>query len=108
MHIETFLPNGLKADYYAMYVYKRRDRPSDEVASLATFLEAWRFDLPYIRVASSLSKFIRCGVCDYLRFQIDQCPRENAEYLSALVRRLMLMQLRMLMLMLILMLHVGC
>ena len=108
MHIETFLPNGRKSDYYAMYVYNRRDRPSDEVASIATFLEAWRVDLPYIRVASSLSKFIRCGVCDYLRDQIDRCPRENTEYLRALVRRLMLMQLRMLMMMLMLMLHVAC
>ena len=25
MHIETFLPNGRKSDYYAMYVYNRRD-----------------------------------------------------------------------------------
>ena len=55
-----------------------------------------------------MSKFIRCAVCDYLRDQIDRCPRENKEHLSALVRRLMLMQLRMLMLMLILMLHAAC
>ncbi len=55
-----------------------------------------------------MSKFIRCGVCDYLRDQIDRCPRDNAVYLSALVRRLMLMQLRMLMLMLLLMLHAAC
>ena len=108
MHIETFLPNGRKSDYYAMYVYNRRDRPSDEVASFATFLEAWRFDLPHIRVASSLSKFIRCGVCDYLRDQIDRCPRDKTEYMGALVRRLMLMQLRMLMMMLMLMLHAAC
>ena len=108
MHIETFLPNGRKSDYYAMYVYNRRD--CQEVASLNVFLQVWRVDLPWIRVALSLSKFIRCGTCDYLRDQIDRCPRENAEYLSALVRRLMLMQLRMLMLMLmlILMLHAGC
>ena len=108
MHIETFLPSGRKSDYYAMYVYSRRDRPSNEVASISTFLEAWRFDLPYIRVASSLSKFIRCGVCDYLRDQIDRCPRDKTEYLGALVRRLMLMQMRMLMMMLMLMLHAAC
>ena len=35
-----------------------------------------------------MSKFIRCGVCDYLRHQIDICPREHSEYLNALVKRL--------------------
>ena len=98
MHIETFLPNRRKSDYYAMYVYNRRDH--HEVASIHVFLNAWRCDLPWIRVASSLSKFIRCGVCDYLRDQIDRCPRDKTEYMGALVRRLMLMQLRMLMMML--------
>ena len=89
-----------------MYVYNRRD--CQEVASLNVFLQVWRVDLPWIRVALSLSKFIRCGTCDYLRDQIDRCPRDKTEYMGALVRRLMLMQLRMLMLMLSLMLHNGC
>ena len=44
--------------------------------------------LPWVKVAPSLSKSIRCGVCDYLRHQIDICPREHSEYLNALVQRL--------------------
>ena len=85
MHLETFLPKGRKSCYYAMYVYVRGDR---DIVSLQTFLEAWRHELPMIKIASSLCKLQHCGVCDYLNYQIDCCPQSIYEYLAALIRRL--------------------
>ena len=47
------------------------------VATLATFLEAWRVECPWIVVAKSQGMFTRCSVCDYLKLLIEQCPREE-------------------------------
>ena len=79
----TYLPKGRKSCYYAMY---QRDRAAmhREVAALSTFLIAWRTELPWLKVASSLCKFVRCGVCDYLKNLIDHCPRQSKEYMAAL------------------------
>ena len=87
MDLVTYLPKGRKSCYYAMYL---RDRGSmgREAASLNTFLTAWRTELPWLKVASSLCKFVRCGVCDYLKDLIDRCPRHSKEYMAALINRL--------------------
>ena len=85
IEVETFLPQGRKYCYWVLYVKSRSPAPS---ASLSTFLEAWRIELPWLKVASSLTKLIHCGVCDYLTDQIDNCPRDKADRLSALISRL--------------------
>ena len=59
-----------------------------EKARFQTFLEAWRHELPMVKIASSLCKLQHCGVCDYLNYQIDCCPRSRYEYLAGLIRRL--------------------
>ena len=64
IEVETFLPQGRKYCYWVLYVKSRSPAPS---ASLSTFLEAWRIELPWLKVASSLTKLIHCGVCDYLK-----------------------------------------
>ena len=58
------------------------------MASLSTFLEAWRVECPWIVVAKSLSMFTRCSVCDYLKLLIEQCPREEHELREFLKDRL--------------------
>ena len=85
MDIDTYLPKGRKQCYWAMYVHVRRPEP---YAALSTFCEAWRTELPWLKIASSLTKMIHCGVCDYLSDQIDNCPRSSADRLSALIHRL--------------------
>ena len=85
MNVETVLPNGRKHCYWAFYVQDRKPGP---YAALSTFLEAWRTELPWLKVASSLTKLIHCGVCDYLKDLIDNCPRGHADRLSALIDRL--------------------
>ena len=47
------------------------------MATLTTFLEAWRVECPWIVVAKSIGMFTRCGVCDYLKLLIERCPREE-------------------------------
>ena len=88
MDLVTYLPKGRKSCYFAMYL---RDRGSmgREAASLNTFLAAWRTELPWLKVASSLCNFVRCGVfCDYLKDLVDRCPRHSKEYMAALTNRL--------------------
>ena len=52
------------------------------------FLEAWRTELPWLRIASSVSIFVQCNVCDWLKLQIDQTPRDQPLVLAALKARL--------------------
>ena len=85
MDVDTFLPKGRKYCYWAFYAQDRKPGPH---AALSTFCEAWRTELPWLKVASSLSKLIHCGVCDYLKDLIDKCPRSHSDRLSALVERL--------------------
>ncbi len=85
MEMTTYLPKGRKSTVYAMYVHERGGKA---VASLAVFLAAWRFELPWLIMAPALCNFVHCGVCDYLRDQIDRCPRSASAYLNALIDRL--------------------
>ena len=72
--------------YYAAYAYDRRGSPI--TASLCLFLEAWRMELPWLVVAKSLSMFTRCGICEYLRRQVDLTSRQDGQLLAALKARL--------------------
>ena len=84
---QTFLPQGRKRNYYALYVADRA-KADQEYSSPNVFLEAWRFELPWLLIATSLCKFVKCGVCEYLRGLIDQTSRADKLLLNALVRRL--------------------
>ena len=87
MDVDTFLPKGRKICYWAFYVQERKPKGLPH-AALSTFCEAWRTELPWLKIASSLSKLIHCGVCDYLKDLIDNCPRSHADRLSARVARM--------------------
>ena len=54
------------------------------IATLATFLEAWWVEVPWLVVCKSVSMFTRCSVCEYLRLLIDQTPRDQDELRQAL------------------------
>ena len=58
------------------------------MATLSTFLEAWRVECPWIVVAKSIGMFTRCSVCDYLKLLIEQCPREEHDLREFLKDRL--------------------
>ena len=59
-------------------------RKKHNIATLATFLEAWRVEVPWLVVCKSVSMFTRCSVCEYLRLLIDQTPRDQDELRQAL------------------------
>ena len=42
----------------------------------------------WIVVHKSLSKFIKCGVCEYLKLMIDSTPRSMPDVLNVLKARL--------------------
>ena len=83
MEMVTLLPQGRKSCYYCMY-RNNRQTLRQQFASLQTFLEVWRHELPWLKIAKSLCKFIHCLVCDYLKDLIDRCPRSSVEYMHAL------------------------
>ena len=58
------------------------------MATLPTFLAAWRVECPWIVVAKSVGMFTRCSVCDYLKLLIEQCPREEHDLREFLKDRL--------------------
>ena len=58
------------------------------MATLPTFLAAWRVECPWIVVAKSVGMFTRCSVCDYLKLIIEQCPREEHDLREFLKDRL--------------------
>ena len=39
-------------------------------ASLACFYKAWHIELPWLKVAKSVCKFVKCGLCEYLKEQV--------------------------------------
>ena len=47
------------------------------MATLSTFLQAWRVECPWIVVAKSMGMFTMCSVCDYFKLLIEQCPRDE-------------------------------
>ena len=58
-----------------------------EYADMVTALKSWRLECSHITVARSTSDFLICGVCSYLRMQIDMCPRNDKILLDALTER---------------------
>ena len=58
------------------------------LASLQTFLDAWRTETPWLVVCKSVSMFTKCSVCEYLRLLVDQTPRDQALLRQTLQTRL--------------------
>ena len=73
---EALLPSGRKEFYYAQYEHERRCRQR-LCASRPCFNKAWRIELPWLKVARSICKFVKCGLCEYLREQINLCARTH-------------------------------
>ena len=87
MDLDTYLPKGRKSYYHCMYIASRKSCQM-LYASLNVFLEAWRIALPWLKVTAMSSMFVHCGVCDYLKDQIDRCPRHHKELMQAFIDRL--------------------
>ena len=85
--LQLELPAGRQFFYYMAYVEDRssQGRPT---AALSTFLEAWRCELPNVTVCKSVSKFTECGLCTYLKHQLDLTPRSQPTLMEALKQRL--------------------
>ena len=83
----TFLPAGKKQFYYAQYASARAKQGS-KPASLSTYLEAWRVDVSWLVVSRTICKFSKCGVCEYLKWLIDQTPRTNQDVMQMYLGRL--------------------
>ena len=62
MEMMTYLPKGRTSTVYALYAH---DRTGLLCALVAVFLDAWRFELPWLIMAPALCKFVHCGVCDF-------------------------------------------
>ena len=58
------------------------------MATLPTFLQAWRVECPWIVVAKSVGMFTRCSVCDYLKLLIEQTSRDQHDLREFLKDRL--------------------
>ena len=84
--LECYLPAGRKRFYHAFYEHERNTagRP---FASLSVFLSAWRTECPWLVVMKSVSKFVKCGLCEYLKRQIDQTPRNEVQIMAILKDR---------------------
>ena len=85
--LQLELPAGRKFFYYMAYAEDRssQGRPA---AALSTFLEAWRCELPNVTVCKSVTKFTVCGLCTYLKHQLDLVPRSQPTLMEALKQRL--------------------
>ncbi len=66
----------------------RVENPDRTLADYPTFLKAWRQEVPWIILCRSVSMFVRCGVCEYLKLLVEQCPREQDSLRNALKDRL--------------------
>jgi len=87
MAYEAHLPGGRKVFYFELMSYERRCQGKESCA-LTTFLEMWRVELPWVKICISVCKFVQCGVCEYLKMQIDLCPRADAVLMNAYRNRL--------------------
>ena len=85
--LTSYLPGGRKSFYHLIYEQDRRSAGLIP-ASLQTFLQAWRCETPWILIPRRIGKFLKCAVCEWLKLQIDRCPRSNPELMSALKTRL--------------------
>ena len=62
--------SSIKEIYYFQYRHDRM-KANMQYASMSAFLAAWRM-MFWVVVSRSLSKFVKCGVCDYLKLMIDK------------------------------------
>lgn len=58
------------------------------LASLDTFMKAWRAKCPWLAICNSVSMSTRCNVCEHLRSLIDQTSPSQDAMRSALQARL--------------------
>ena len=65
-----------------------RTRSSRDHASMKTFYTAWRIEMPWLKVHRSTCKFVKCGLCEYLKEQINLCQRSEVVLISMLRSRL--------------------
>ena len=84
---EVYLPQGRKSFYYEQYRFERSEQ-NLPYASLMQFRTCWRIEVPWLVICHSLSSFTRCGLCEYLKMQVDLCPRANSTLLATYQRRL--------------------
>ena len=81
------LPAGRKEFYYRLYALDRQ-KQGQACAAFNTFLNAWRIELPWLLIHHSTSGFIACGICEYLREQINLTPRGMVQVIDAFRARL--------------------
>ena len=81
--LECYLPAGRKSFYHSAYVHDRKAN-NLPFASLPVFLAAWRCECPWLVVMKSVSKFVKCNLCEYLKMQIDQTPRSEVQVMEIL------------------------
>ena len=84
----TFLPAGRKMFYYAQYASARAQQVGLAPASLQTFQVVWRIDVSWLVISRSICKFSKCGVCEYLKWLIDQTPRTKRDVMQMYLARL--------------------
>ena len=84
------LPAGKRKYYHAVYCLDREEQAPGRIepASLAVFCEAWRLELPQVKVTTRTNNFTQCGLCTFMQLQMDMCPRSNGLLLQSLRRRL--------------------
>ena len=83
----TFLPCGRKRFYYNQYVFNKNQQKR-RFAGWSVFEEAWRVDVFWLVIAHSISKFSKCGTCEYLRWLIDRTLRSDTLSMMMYVARL--------------------
>ena len=84
--LECYLPAGRKSFYWMAYVHERK-KAGRKWASLPVFLAAWRCECPWLVVMKSVSKFVKCNLCEYLRRQIDMTARNEVVIMDILKDR---------------------
>ena len=58
------------------------------IASEVTFLQVWRWEVPWLIVHHCKCMFTSCSVCSYLTLLIQQCPKSEWQRLDILKTRL--------------------
>ena len=82
------LPGGRKRFYYNLYAVQRTEQRGCTPASYMYFLLTWRTDLPWLTICDAIGSFKKCGICTFIRQQIDSVPRNRGLLLDALKVRL--------------------
>ena len=85
--LTSYLPSGRKQFYHLIYE-RDRLRQGKPAASLAVFLNAWRCETPWIVIPKKIGKFLRCALCEWLKLQVDKCPRTQPELMALFKERL--------------------